>query len=217
MAKSIFLLFLLLILTTKMECHDSFYLVQHWTPSLCNTLSHRRCVGIIEANFTIQGLWPKDNNQMGPLTMCSGTPFNYLEIESLECRLNQNWPDMFSTSSQRFWEKEWESHGTCSESTLNQYEYFRTTLELKDRYDLVKILDSSGFHLGGNYDPTLMALHIYKAIGVWPIIGCNKDRENNEQLWEVILCVDISGTKIISCDSEIIMNCSENTGVNFPV
>lgn len=44
----------------------------------------------------------------------------------------------------RFWSHEWEKHGTCAESELDQREYFETTLKLKQKVNLLRILKNAG-------------------------------------------------------------------------
>ncbi|KAK7845533.1 extracellular ribonuclease le [Quercus suber] len=56
-----------------------------------------------------------------------------------------SWPTLAcpSSSGSSFWSHEWEKHGTCSESILNQHGYFQAALNHKDKVDLLQILESA--------------------------------------------------------------------------
>lgn len=43
----------------------------------------------------------------------------------------------------QFWTHEWEKHGTCSESSPKQHDYFETTLNLKQNANLLDALTSA--------------------------------------------------------------------------
>lgn len=60
--------------------------------------------------------------------------------------LQKNWPSLSCPSSNgyRFWSHEWEKHGTCSESELDQHDYFQTALKLKEKYNLLQGLKKAG-------------------------------------------------------------------------
>lgn len=60
--------------------------------------------------------------------------------------MQQNWPSLAcpSSSGSTFWSHEWDKHGTCSESILDQHGYFRSALDLKENIDLLQILQSAG-------------------------------------------------------------------------
>ena len=49
-----------------------------------------------------------------------------------------------SSDNTRFWKHEWDKHGTCSDLILDQHAYFEATLNLKDRVDLLQILQYNG-------------------------------------------------------------------------
>lgn len=60
--------------------------------------------------------------------------------------MQRNWPTLAcpSGSGVQFWEHEWEKHGTCSESVLDQHAYFQTTLNLKRKVNLLQVLKNAG-------------------------------------------------------------------------
>lgn len=49
-----------------------------------------------------------------------------------------------SSDNTRFWKHEWDKHGTCSDTILDQRSYFEAALNLKDRVDLLQILQYNG-------------------------------------------------------------------------
>lgn len=49
-----------------------------------------------------------------------------------------------SSNGLRFWSHEWEKHGTCAESELDQRDYFDTALKLKQKVNLLKALKDAG-------------------------------------------------------------------------
>lgn len=68
------------------------------------------------------------------------------QISVLISRMQQDWPTLGcpSNSGTTFWSHEWNKHGTCSESVLNQHAYFKSALNLKSKLDLLQILQSAG-------------------------------------------------------------------------
>ena len=60
--------------------------------------------------------------------------------------MQKSWPTLAcpSGSGETFWEHEWEKHGTCSESVIDQHEYFQTALNLKQKADLLGALTKAG-------------------------------------------------------------------------
>ncbi len=63
--------------------------------------------------------------------------------------MQKEWPSLSCPSSDnvQFWTHEWEKHGTCSESVLDQHSYFETTLNLKEKSNILGALKSAGkFH-----------------------------------------------------------------------
>ena len=61
-------------------------------------------------------------------------------------RLQENWPTLTCPrkNGSKFWAHEWEKHGTCSESILDQHRYFEAALNIKNKVDLLKILQDAG-------------------------------------------------------------------------
>ena len=94
--------------------------------------------------------------------------------------LQNDWPSRSCPSSNgfRFWSHEWEKHRACSESQLDQHEYFEAALNLKKKVNLLQILriariePNDGFY---SLDNTVKA--IIKGIEHASRIGCNKDSD----------------------------------------
>ena len=114
--------------------------------------------------------------------------------------LQKDWPSLSCPISNgfRFWSHEWEKHGACSESQLDQHEYFEAALNLKKKVNPLQILRIARIEPNdGLYSLDNIIKAIIKGIGHTPRIGCNKDSDGNSQLYQIYLCVDSSGAEII--------------------
>lgn len=60
--------------------------------------------------------------------------------------LQKDWPSLAcpSSNSTQLWGEEWEKHGTCSQSLLDQYGYFLQALVVKDVVDILQMLQVAG-------------------------------------------------------------------------
>lgn len=100
----------------------------------------------------------------------------------------------------RFWAHEWEKHGTCSESELDQHDYFEAGLKLKQKTNLLQALENAGIKPNDDfYSLESIREAIKEGMGHVPGLMCNVDPSGKSQLLEVYLCVDTSGTEIIEC------------------
>ncbi|CAH8391547.1 unnamed protein product [Eruca vesicaria subsp. sativa] len=183
---------------------DFFYLVLQWPGAYCDT--NRSCCyptsGKPAADFGIHGLWPYYVDGLYPSHCSPDSKFNQSQISDLVSSLKTKWPTLSCPSNEGFklWEQEWKEHGTCSESVMNQHDYFEKTLKLRDRVNLLQILTNSGIKPDdGFYDLQSIKDAIKQEIGFTPGIECNKDPELNNQLHRIYLCVDTSGTEFIGC------------------
>ena len=116
--------------------------------------------------------------------------------------MQRNWPTLACPSGDgsAFWTHEWEKHGTCSESILDQHGYFKSALNLNAKVDLLKVLVDAGIEPnGGEYSLTSIKQAIEGATGHTPFIECNSDSSGTRQLYQVYLCVDTSGSQFIQC------------------
>ncbi|KAE9595620.1 hypothetical protein Lal_00030859 [Lupinus albus] len=183
---------------------DFFYLVQQWPGSYCDT--KKSCcypsTGKPAANFGLHGLWPNYNDGSYPSNCDPNNPFDPFQVSDLTRELQSDWPTLACPSNDgiNFWTHEWDKHGTCSESNLNQHDYFETALKLKQQANLLKALQSAGINPdGGSYSLESIKGAIKDGIGFTPYIQCNVDTEGNSQLYQVYLCVDTSASNFIQC------------------
>ncbi|GAV79026.1 Ribonuclease_T2 domain-containing protein [Cephalotus follicularis] len=183
---------------------DFFYFVQQWPGSYCDT--KQSCcyptTGKPATNFGIHGLWPNYNNGSYPSNCDSSNSFNQSEVSDLISSMQKDWPSLACPSGNgvTFWTHEWEKHGTCSESALDQHGYFDVALGFKKQANLLQALTGAGIKPDGeSYSLSDIKDAIRQAIGFTPWIECNVDKSRNSQLYQVYLCVDSSGSNLIEC------------------
>ncbi|WCJ21286.1 ribonuclease 1 [Euphorbia peplus] len=183
---------------------DFFYFVQQWPGSFCD--SKKSCcyptTGKPEADFGIHGLWPNYKDGSYPSNCDSSNPFDPNQVKDLRSSMQTNWATLACPSGDgvTFWSHEWEKHGTCSESVLNQHGYFETALKLKSEAKVLQHLESAGIQPNdGFYSLSSIKTAIQKGLGLNPWIECNTDSSGNSQLYQVYLCVDTSGSNLIEC------------------
>jgi len=144
--------------------------------------------------------------------------FTYMQIEDLIRNMQENWPTLACPSSDgtHFWTHEWEKHGTCSESVLDQHSYFESALNLKKQVNLLQALTDGGIEPdGGFYSLNRIKQAIRKGTGFTPGIECNRDESGNSQLYQVYFCVHTSGTQLIGCPIYPRSKCGNR--IEFPV
>ncbi|WOG88843.1 hypothetical protein DCAR_0208078 [Daucus carota subsp. sativus] len=161
---------------------DFFYFVQQWPGSYCD-LKQSCCypsTGKPASDFGIHGLWPNYQDGSYPQNCDPDAPLDPSKISDLKGNMQKEWPTLACPSGDglTFWGHEWTKHGTCSESVLDQHDYFATTLHLKDQVNLLQSLERTGYT---------------------PFIECNVDASGNSQLYQVYLCLDNSASKLIEC------------------
>ncbi|KAA0034420.1 hypothetical protein IC582_023059 [Cucumis melo] len=206
-------------LPTFAQDFDFFYFVQNWPGSYCDT--ERSCcyprTGKPSADFKIHGLWPNYNDGTYPSNCDPSSPFDRTQISDLVSSMEKNWPSLACPSSDntKFWSHEWNKHGTCSESVLDQYEYFETTLNLKAQANILQALQTAGINPdGSHYSLDKIKSAIEEGIKLTPGISCNVDGSGNSQLYEIYLCVDSSASNFIDCPVFPNSNCASS--VEFP-
>ncbi|XP_074278748.1 ribonuclease 1-like [Silene latifolia] len=201
---SLFVIQLLFVVSAFSQDFDFFYFVQQWPGSYCDT--QKSCcypsTGKPAADFGIHGLWPNYNDGTYPSNCDSNTPFDRTQISSVLKRMKSEWPTLACPSNDgiNFWTHEWEKHGTCSESVLDQHSYFQTALDLKHQTNLLQALTSKGIKPNGeSYTLQSIKEAIQESVGYTPFVECNVDTSGNSQLYQVYLCVDNSGSSLIEC------------------
>ncbi|KAI3516455.1 hypothetical protein L1887_15371 [Cichorium endivia] len=209
----------LLVLSASQD-FDFFYFVQEWHGSLCDT--KRVCcyptTGKPASDFGIHGLWPNYNDGSYPSNCDADNPFDASQISDLMSEMQSKWPTLSCPSSDglTFWGHEWDKHGTCSESEMDQHDYFATTLNLKNKINLLQALENAGIHPNGQtYNYSSIESAIKGVSGYTPGIQCNIDKTGNTQLYQIVMCVDSSGSGFIECPVFPKGNCGSSP-IEFP-
>ena len=81
-----------------------------------------------ENGWSIHGLWPQYSENKYP-SFCKKIDFNIETLNPILKELNENWYSNID-KNEDFWKHEWEKHGSCVFSEINEYEYFNKTLDL---------------------------------------------------------------------------------------
>ncbi|XP_074325832.1 extracellular ribonuclease LE-like isoform X1 [Apium graveolens] len=183
---------------------DFFYFSQQWPGSYCD-LKRSCCypsTGKPASDFGIHGLWPNYIDGSYPSNCDPDSSFNESMISDLRSKMQKEWPTLScpSANGTEFWGHEWKKHGTCSESVLDQHDYFATTLNLKSQVNLLQTLANAGIYPDGEfYSLESIKGAIKQGTGYTPHIECNVNAWGNSQLYEVYMCVDTSGSNLIKC------------------
>ncbi|PKI36821.1 hypothetical protein CRG98_042770 [Punica granatum] len=126
--------------------------------------------------------------------LCIADDFDFLyfvqQISDLISSLEKSWPTLSCPSKNglKFWAHEWVKHGTCSESELDQHDYFEAGLKLKEKMDLLQALNNAGIEPNDKfYSLESIKEAIKETVSHEPGIECNVDPSGNKQLSEVYL------------------------------
>lgn len=78
--------------------------------------------------WSIHGLWPQYNSKTYP-SFCRNVDFSIDKLKPILDRLNTIW---YSTQepSPEFWKHEWEKHGSCMFTDMDELQYFEKTIDL---------------------------------------------------------------------------------------
>jgi len=78
-----------------------------------------------------------------------------VQVADLRSSMQKNWPTLACPSGNgvSFWTHEWEKHGTCSESVLDQHGYFQAALSLQKQANLLQALASAGKSSSFSHSP----------------------------------------------------------------
>ncbi|KAL3274932.1 hypothetical protein HHI36_019710 [Cryptolaemus montrouzieri] len=152
--------------------------------------------------FLIHGLWPTESGTSGPNFCRRWLRFDRKVLNPILDQMMNRWTNIQGgTDSYSFWGHEWKKHGTCA-ITLAQfnteYKYFKNSLDLNLKYDLVNALAEYGIVPGPQqYTVDNFIDAIVKKYGKIPQIHCTL--YNGESLLdEIRLCFDTS-IKLIDC------------------
>ncbi|XP_021748646.1 ribonuclease 1-like [Chenopodium quinoa] len=184
---------------------QAFYYIQQWLPSYCNQKGTPCCyppTGKPKANFAIYGLWPYTSDGSS-IQNCDGSSFDVGPLKPIEKMLQTEWPSFTCPQiGRKFWLHEWNKHGTCSKSVLDETSYFHTALNLKNKINIFQALAKAKIQPNNQfYSLESINTAITRATGFRPSIFCNHDAQGNSQIWQVIHCVDKSGVKLTNCSS----------------
>ncbi|OWM75937.1 hypothetical protein CDL15_Pgr009582 [Punica granatum] len=123
--------------------------------------------------------------------LCIADDFDFLyfvqQISDLISSLEKSWPTLSCPSKNglKFWAHEWVKHGTCSESELDQHDYFEAGLKLKEKMDLLQALNNAGIEPNDKfYSLESIKEAIKETVSHEPGIECNVDPSGNKQLSE---------------------------------
>ncbi|XP_047326341.1 intracellular ribonuclease LX-like [Impatiens glandulifera] len=186
--------------------YDFFYFVQQWPGAYCD--SKWGCcfpkTGKPAEDFSIHGLWPNFNDGSYPQNCdhFNRNPFDKSKIIGLTKRMQVEWPTLSCPSGDgfKFWSHEWNKHGTCSANVLNQRSFFQKTLHFKIKSNLLQHLMDAGIYPNDEfYRVEDVEAAIEDGLGVRPYLECNFDKEGNNQLFQVYLCVNKLAKAFIQC------------------
>lgn len=87
-----------------------------------------------ETTWSIHGLWPQTNAHTYP-TYCHKVIFDPTLLEPIIDKLEQYWYSQGHTLplDEKFWQHEYEKHGSCVYTLMNELDYFQNTLNLYEK------------------------------------------------------------------------------------
>nr|AAL35960.2 RNase [Prunus dulcis]QBY91669.1 ribonuclease [Prunus dulcis]QBY91672.1 ribonuclease [Prunus dulcis]QBY91675.1 ribonuclease [Prunus dulcis]QBY91678.1 ribonuclease [Prunus dulcis] len=183
--------------------YDYFQFVQQWPPTNCRVRMKRPCSNPRPLQyFTIHGLWPSNFSNPTKPSNCNGTKFDARKVyPEMRSDLKISWPDVESGNDTKFWEDEWNKHGTCSEQTLNQFQYFERSHEMWMSYNITEILKNASIvpHPAKTWTYSDIVSPIKAATGRTPLLRCKYDN-NTQLLHEVVFCYGYKAIKQIDCN-----------------
>ncbi|KAK9707231.1 hypothetical protein RND81_07G181900 [Saponaria officinalis] len=197
---------------------QAFYFIQQWLGSYCNQRGTTCCyppTGKPAADFTVFGLWPYFTDGTFPHD-CAGASTDVDPLKPLEGGLHTAWPSCTCPQiGRKFWLHEWNKHGTCSKSVLDEIPYLQAAINLKSKINLLQALEKAGIR-PDNREYALGSIKqaISSAFGFDPWIQCNQNSQGNNQIWQISLCVDNTGNNLIRCPNIPQSNCAPS--VQFP-
>ena len=81
--------------------------------------------------WSIHGLWPQYSENSYP-TFCKKLVFDINKLNDILPELEENWYSFKKTvkDDEEFWKHEWEKHGSCMFTDMDEFNYFKKTLDL---------------------------------------------------------------------------------------
>nr|AAT72120.1 S6-RNase [Prunus avium]BAA36388.1 S6-RNase [Prunus avium] len=192
-----------------------FQFVQQWPPTNCRVRIKRPCSSPRPLQyFTIHGLWPSNYSNPRMPSNCTGPQFKRILSPQLRSKLQTSWPDVESGNDTKFWESEWNKHGTCSKETLNQMQYFERSYAMWMSYNITEILKNASIvpHPTQTWKYSDIVAPIKAATKRTPLLRCKQDK-NTVLLHEVVFCYEYNALKQIDCNRT--SGCQNQPAISF--
>ena len=120
--------------------------------------------------------------------------------------LEDHWTNVHKNTEEfGFWRHEWEKHGTCAMDNGRldtEFKYFRTGVELNERYPLSDYLRAANVTPGGSYTFGQIYDAVRAGLGgrANPAVQCEYDRDaRTHVLSQIDVCLD-KRLRIMDCD-----------------
>jgi ribonuclease I len=81
-----------------------------------------------DGSFSIHGLWPQTTTDNYP-EYCKKVIFDINQLTPIMSALQKFWYSE-EEKNEEFWKHEWEKHGSCVWTPMNEYDYFIKALKL---------------------------------------------------------------------------------------
>nr|ABW08114.1 S26-RNase [Prunus cerasus] len=198
-----FAFFFCFIMSTSTGSYVYFQFVQQWPTTTCilrKKCSQPRPLQI----FTIHGLWPSNYSNPTRPSNCIGSQFNFTKVyPHMRTKLKRAWPDVESGNDTKFWEGEWNKHGTCSEERLNQMQYFERSYAMWRSFNISEILKNASIVPSATqkWSYSDIVAPIKAATKRTPLLRCKQDKKTQLlHLHEVVFCYEYNALKQIDCN-----------------
>ncbi|XP_065833354.1 ribonuclease T2-like isoform X2 [Oscarella lobularis] len=164
----------------------SFVFALEWIPGFCETKGGSCRLSPQPQKWNIHGLWPE-----GLQNCNSSDVLHRSDIEDLWGNLERDWVDAINPQDPlKFWAKEWKKHGTCwlnNENTRNAHDYFSTTLQLYEKFDVSTMLSRQG--ITPTEERSYTSAQFLEAFeGFRPFLHC--PTKNDPFITEILICLD---------------------------
>nr|ABV72004.1 S16-RNase [Prunus mume] len=214
-----FAFFLCFIMSTGSYVYFQF--VQQWPPTTCRLSSKPSNQHRPLQRFTIHGLWPSNYSNPRKPSNCNGSRFKGIVSPKLRSKLKIAWPDVERGNDTKFWEGEWNKHGTCSEQTINQMQYFERSYEMWNFRNITEALKNASIVPSATQTWTYSDIvsAIKTATKTTPSLRCKPDPAQiksgpkTQLLLEVVLCYEYNALKQIDCNRTA--GCWSNVNIKF--
>ncbi|KAL2903931.1 Ribonuclease 3 [Bienertia sinuspersici] len=132
--------------------------------------------------------------------------------------LQNEWPSFTCPQiGRKFWLQEWNKHGTCTKSALDEMSYFHATLNLHNNINILEVLAKANIKPNNQFYPLKMITTVItQATRFKPFIFCNNDAQGYAQIWQVAHCVDKNGIDLINCNNPLKGPQSCASSIKFP-